>query len=443
MLNKMNTNIESTYEKEMPAISPALLPAILRKSVEVFETVDEQLLCLFGALTGCSGLLTEVSGNYMNRTIYPNLFFLASAPAASGKGALMSTRTLLDDIHQSYLKVSVQKQDQYKAALKNAKKDEAALMQRPPFQIPIIPGNVTSSRLIQHMQENLPHVPCIVIESELDTLSQATNKADNGFSDILRKSFHNENISISRKTDNEYYEIGKPKIAMVLSGTPAQINRLIPDAEDGLFSRFMMYSYNPPLEWNDVTPCFFCLNKNDILGSLSKDYTKFFKFYNNRQVSIDLTGEQWVRLNNKYKDILMNVVAADSAEGAVSVIKRNGVILYKIAMVLTAFRMFELGIDDNFLQCEDKDFDTAITLAMISLESSLRVLATLPKSKVTSSNSNKAHLLNGLQKEFARAEWLTVAGENLISVRTADRMLNNWVKEGRLLQIEKGRYRKK
>jgi len=242
----MTNTEELTMEKGLPVIKPAFLPTILRKMYDVFDTEEEKLLSLLGAVGSCSGLLTELSGNYMNRTVYPNLFVLVSAPAASGKGALMmGSRTPVNDIQSEFLSISIQKQDQYQAALKKAKKDEAALVQRPPFQIPIIPGNITSSRLIQHMQENLPNVPCIVIESELDTVSQATNKSDNGFSDLLRKAFHNEAISISRKTDNEYYEITLPKLAMVISCTQAQIKRLIPDAENGLQSRMQRGKQRP------------------------------------------------------------------------------------------------------------------------------------------------------------------------------------------------------
>ena len=38
----------------------------------------------------------------------------------------------------------------------------------------------------------------------------------------------------------------------MLSGTPRQIQTLIPDAENGLFSRFIFYFRNVRIEWKDV-----------------------------------------------------------------------------------------------------------------------------------------------------------------------------------------------
>lgn len=47
-------------------------------------------------------------------------------------------------------------------------------------------------------------------------------------------------------------ELLRPRLSTVLSGTPRQISALIPDAENGLFSRFIFYYINFKLEWLDV-----------------------------------------------------------------------------------------------------------------------------------------------------------------------------------------------
>jgi hypothetical protein len=56
--------------------------------------------------------------------------------------------------------------------------------------------------------------------------------------DMLRKAFHHEKISVSRKTNSEYVEVNEPQLCHCIIRTPKQIFNIIPSAEDGLFSRF-------------------------------------------------------------------------------------------------------------------------------------------------------------------------------------------------------------
>jgi hypothetical protein len=435
----MNNCYAPNMGMEEPVINFAFLPPMVRRAAEVFETKDERIVALISTIVAVGGIIPEVDGKYMNDIVSPNLYFFAIAPAASGKSALMVSRALVDDIHQEVLEISLKKQSQYKAAIKQIKnKKEIEALERPPFQLLVVPGNITPSKLIQQAQEN-KNGDVMIIESEADRVTQANR--DDVLSDTFRAAYHSEPISISRKTDNEYYEVKKPKFSIILSGTPAQIGRFIPNAEDGLFSRFGFYSYNPPLEWKDPSPCYHCLNKTDILRNLAKDYKKLWKFFQGRKVFIRLSGSQWAALNERYKELLFKVASLQLEDNAISVVKRNGLMCYKIAMILTAIRMFELGINDPELVCEEKDFDTAMRLALILLDSSLKVLQTLPKSNIVINNkATRFDLFKLMPEEFTRAEWLVFAGENLVSIRTADRMLKQWTKEGNLIQAERGRY---
>ena len=81
----------------------------------------------------------------------------------------------------------------------------------------------------------------LLFETEGDTLSQTLKSEHGNYSDLLRKAFHHEMISMSRRKDREYVEIDNPRLSVVLAGTPEQVRRLIPDAENGLLSRFIFY----------------------------------------------------------------------------------------------------------------------------------------------------------------------------------------------------------
>ena len=59
-------------------------------------------------------------------------------------------------------------------------------------------------------------------------------------------------ISYTRRKDREFVELAKPRLSALLSDTPRQILSLIPDAENGLFSRFIFYYMNVRLEWINV-----------------------------------------------------------------------------------------------------------------------------------------------------------------------------------------------
>ena len=91
-----------------------------------------------------------------------------------------------------------------------------------------------------------------MMETEGDTLTNTLASDHGNYSDGLRKSFHNEPVSFLRRTNYEYVEVVNPKLSVLLSGTPGQVKKLIPDAENGLFSRFMYYHLPMKHQWNDV-----------------------------------------------------------------------------------------------------------------------------------------------------------------------------------------------
>ncbi|HAH23070.1 MAG TPA: DNA primase, partial [Prolixibacteraceae bacterium] len=83
-----------------------------------------------------------------------------------------------------------------------------------------------------------------IFETEGDTLAQAFKSDYGNYSDGFRKAFHHETISYYRRTDREFVEIDNPCLSTVLSSTPKQVAILIPNAENGMLSRFIFYHMN-------------------------------------------------------------------------------------------------------------------------------------------------------------------------------------------------------
>lgn len=75
-----------------------------------------------------------------------------------------------------------------------------------------------------------------------------TFKSEHGnYSDGFRKAFHHEKISYLRRKDREYVTLETPKLSALLSGTPRQIQSLIPDAEkDGWLQDAATYEWLCP-----------------------------------------------------------------------------------------------------------------------------------------------------------------------------------------------------
>ena len=84
------------------------------------------------------------------------------------------------------------------------------------------------------------------------------------------------------------------------------------------------------------------------------------------------------RLNATCSHWLYEVVTFAS-DDAGSIVKRLGLILYRIAMIFTALQKVENGDTSQCVECTDIDFDSALLLANLYLQHSLLLFNNLPK----------------------------------------------------------------
>ena len=135
----------------------------------------------------------------------------------------------------------------------NAKKGKEEGVEKPgkpPEKMLFIPANNSSTGAYQLLGDS--DGKGLIFETEGDTLAQAFKSDYGNYSDGFRKAFHHETISYYRRTDREFVDIESPCLSAVLSGTPKQVSALIPNAENGLFSRFIFYFMNVKTNWKDV-----------------------------------------------------------------------------------------------------------------------------------------------------------------------------------------------
>jgi hypothetical protein len=418
------------------------LPNLLKEMVLQFKEEKDQELFLLSVLTASSGLITKVYGHYKQQVLYPNLFLVEVAPAASGKSIMMYSVNLLSQIHDKFKKESDKAQLDYKTALKEAQRSKNPIPPKPPFNVVLIPANSSASKIHAFLGDNeLTDTPSVIIESEIDTLVSVTKNDWGNFSDTLRKAFHNERASMSRRLDNEYVEIKSPKIALALSGTMNQVRKLITNTENGLYSRFVVYTLEQDLEWKSPAPCADCPDLTHYFNERGKDFLAFYEFMSKNPLEIDLTAEQWRKLD-AFGDENLNEINAYENDNVASIVFRHAVILYKIAMVLSAFRQWE---DQTFSEkrfCKDEDFELALYLAKTSLKSSLKIFKLLPGGQLEKAQDKSEEFLSEISVKFTHKEALEFAEKLGVKGRTIERYLKNLLKKGKLIQRERGKYEK-
>ena len=423
---------EEVYEK---------LPPVLRESCEVFSGRERDVY-LTSALSVISGGLSNVQGLYAQNIVYPNLYSFIIAPAASGKGSMNYAQSL-GDCYQSRLettniqaRASYQKEmEVYNFKKRNARNEQdirnLEKPEEPKFKTFFIPGNTSSAMIYKHLQFN-EGSGCIS-ETETDTLTNALKQEWGGFSDVLRKAFHHETISLSRRTDLEHAKIEEPKFSLSITGTPDQVKSILSSTQDGLASRFIFYSFNTPPKWRTTYTQNITQSKKNQFLKFTQDLCDKFSSQSNR--IFNLTESQGQSLDNTYSELLdekYNSYHGDSG----SLVVRHGLITYKIAMVLSAVRT-----DEPVMECEDRDFETAMKLTEVYLAHGLNVFEKI-NNRENKLPLNEERWMNKLPKEFTSGEAISIAKKLGIKERTVYKKLRDYVGIGLLKKVKTGIYRK-
>ncbi len=410
------------------------LPSILKHGASAFSDKRERDVFITGAIAVLSGCLPNVSGVYAQQTVYPNMFCFIIAPAASGKGALKFSKMLADDLHSEMLSQSREALKEYEADLADyrnrarfPKKGEPLgdAPEKPLFKVLYIPANSSYAKIISHIEQNLG--AGIICETEADTMGNVFKQEWGSYSDLLRKSFHHERISSSKKTNNEYIEVENPRVSIALSGTPAQVAGLISSSEDGLFSRFIFYAFKVEQQWRDVSPYANNVNLTDHFSALSKIITELHLFLDNSPTTICLTRNQWEKLNETCASWLSYSVVFNGEDSG-SIVKRFGLIIFRLCMVFSALRKFEAKSEYETINCSNIDFENAVSLVHCYLLHSFFMFQNLPRQDsafVAFKSNNKSMFYEALPVEFKRSDAIALGPKFNLSERSIDGLLKS------------------
>lgn len=382
MEDKVSKMTEGSRLSKLPIIPKEVydnLPALLKAGADRFDFEREKDVFFIGSLGILSGCIANTHGVYDQRLVFPNLYSFVVAPPASGKGVMVYARMLGEDYHKSLLSSSKESLKQYEMHKRDAQANsQSAPAERPAEKVLYIPGNASAAAVIKHLKQN--DGAGIICEAEADSLANSFSQDWGNFDDVLRNAFQHETISLTRKGEGEFVEIQSPRLSIAISGTPGQVRAMVPSAENGLFSRFLFYAFEAKLRWRDVSPREDKVNHTDFFRDHAQSVSSFIDFTTACPTEFTLSDHQWKELNKYFQDKLFSTYEAMGME-ATSITKRLGLVTFRIAMILSVLRKFESGNTTKELVCENRDFESALTLAAIFHEHADYMYSVLPKTE--------------------------------------------------------------
>jgi len=277
------------------------LPKFIQDLCTPFVSKRERDVALLGILAVLSSIFKNVKGSYSRQTIYSNLFVVVLAPPASGKGVLKYAKEIIMPLQAKLL-------EEYK----NRKKEQgdaesvedAERSNKVKRKLLIIPGNTSNAAMIKHLSDN--DGSGLIFETEIDTLTIVLKNDWGDFSDLLRKAFHAEAISLSRKKEDEYLNVDKPKLAIALSGTPSQIRALIPSVENGLFSRVLFYVFDEEPKWKGVGPKEGDFNYDEYFTNFGNNNRELLEVMGEAEREVRLKEHHWDKIDDYFDKMLKN-----------------------------------------------------------------------------------------------------------------------------------------
>lgn len=450
--------VESQAEdRTLPLLDPSVytnLPSILRKAVETMHIRQEKDLVLIGSIVTLSSVLLPFRTIFHGRTIFPNMFLFVPGPAGSGKGRLDFCYRLVRPIHNDKRELWQLQQEEYRQELDRyralSKKEKANTTSpvKPPITLLRVPANCSATSFAEAMADN---GNMLMFETEGDTVVN-TFKSDYGnYSDNFRKAFAHEEFGYLRRgNDNEEKEVQNPRLSVVLSGTPEQVKSLIPNAENGLLSRFIFYTLSATDEWLDGFSGYDADNPLEkVFDDLGAEVERFYQYLKNiPEVWFRLSFVQQQKFNDYFAEEKQRMKALNGDLYNASTHRLSWALL-RISMILTALRCMDTGKVPEKVECSDIDFDIALSIIRTVSHHNDYIFNVLNegvteevKISETYSSAARATLLSILPDSFTSKDMQAAAVKISKSVRTVERQIRRAIQNGQVKELGKGSYRK-
>ncbi len=416
------------------------LPEFLQKVVSVATFNEERDILLLGTIVTLSACFPKLFGIYDGKKIFSNMYIFITAQASAGKGRLVHCKQIVKPIHRHMREKAKVLKQQFEREMmdyneKKGKEPDAEKPSKPPEKMLFIPANNSTTGVFQLLFDNEGRG--LMFETEGDTLAQAFKTDYGNYSDGFRKAFHHETISYYRRTDREYVDIENPCLSGVFSGTPKQISSLIPNAENGLFSRFIFYFMTINPVWKNVFSITSDNGLDDFFDGLGNDFFNLYQtLENNPEIQVCFSAEQQAQFNAFFIEIQETYLNLQGLE-YMGTIRRLGIIAFRFSMILSALRIMEHGELSDRIICEERDFQSTLEIIRVLVKHASKVFSELPQEAPLQKRKNQREkFVDALPESFNRQEYLKIAGTLSIPVKTAEGYITTFCKQG-LIHREK------
>lgn len=452
----------SDPNQPLPTFPEADWPKILLLIMSYATSPTQRDVMLLGALTAIGASMERyVRCPYAGKLQSPCLQSFIVAPSASGKGILSLIRLLVEPIHdeirqQVATEVKAYKKEKAAYDVMGKERSKVEAPQMPKNRMFLISGNNTGTGILQNIMD--ANGTGLICETEADTISAAIGSEYGHWSDTLRKAFDHDRLSYNRRTDQEYREVKKSYLSVLLSGTPAQVKPLIPSTENGLFSRQLFYYMHGIWAWINQ----FESGEADleaIFTDIGLEWKKQLDLMKTHGVhTLRLTDEQKQEFNTLFSDLFFRSGLANDNEmsSSIALLAVNTCrIMAEVAMIraLECDQPYQFKNSSIHLLTPDKEiatdnikdgiitrWDVTITAedfkAVLELVTPLyrhatHILSFLPSTEVKHrANADRDALFEAMGNQFTRAQLSEQATIMKIKPNTAFGWLNRLIKKG-------------
>ena len=444
--------------REVPCLPDELfdrLPDFLKRGLTHVRNKRERDILLLSMITNISGCLPGVRMNYGGMVYSADLYLVALAGSGRGKGVMQLAAILPAAIQEYYDELNRKDEREYRQKLLKWNLEErlAAQEKRVPDldQCPEMPverilkvaPNISKSQLILALEAG-GAVGLVMNASELDMISSAMHQEYGKHDDVMRAASQHEEVSSYFKTDHRLVIVSDPHLALCASGTPAQLHKFISSLENGMYSRVAFYVGQAPWEYKSANPGKVRLDMRAYFKGMGEELLRMFIFLSGSPTEVVFTEEQWKEHTERFRTYLREVVAEDD-DSPGAIVLRHGLMMSRIAMVLTALRKCEPQWNTSEWKCSDEDFHTAMQIVDVLLEHSL-LLSTSMDDTAGRIRPVKAFfklrpVLKKMPREFTYSELMAAANEAGLPTASVKRYLLRLVYY-QIVEKEDGKYRK-
>ncbi|WP_293668424.1 DUF3987 domain-containing protein [uncultured Parabacteroides sp.] len=442
------------FDKAVYDNLPPLLTDILKRA----DSRTERDVLLISSVTLLSSVMPGVKGSLDEHDYSPALYTIVTGSSGSGKGCIAGLQKLLDPWQQYVYDNSRHYVEEYEAA--NEEYENYKMRKRqnragkeplgpPPSKPKVVKqmnlhltGHVTQARLVELLDTNSPYTSCMM-DTEMETIATMMSQDFGNFGDILNKAAHHETVGSSSK-NNGTYLARRPSLALLWSGTPAILPRLIPSTENGLFSRMLMYKIAGGGEYRPLTSADDTPAASLYMDSFGQRVLDIGVFLDGSPTWVRFSDAQRKRLDRFFKGEYYNVRFFGN-EDLESTVLRYRLAIFRIAMTLTGLRKGESGSTERTWTIREDDFNTAFHLGKICLQHAYVVATSLKRASSEVHFKFPHHMQNlfaSLPDTFKRADVLAGANVRGVSESSVDRFLRKAEKYNLIVSEGAGYYSK-